>query len=154
MAAPSLDNFEMTAKLADLSNWLIQQGLENTPVNVWLEKFCFRLIDAGINVTRVNLAMRAHHPEIGAVAFRWKRDEESEQFEYNRTSNDEREEYMRSPLYHLMASPIPSSASGSMSPTRRSTSRSSRSCGRSATPTTTPPSATSCAPTRRPPRTR
>ncbi len=106
MAAPSLDNFEMTAKLADLSNWLIQQGLENTPVNVWLERFCFRLIDAGINVTRVNLAMRAHHPEIGAVAFRWKRDEESEQFEYNRTSNDEREEYMRSPLYHLMASPI------------------------------------------------
>ncbi|NNE51659.1 MAG: adenylate/guanylate cyclase domain-containing protein [Sulfitobacter sp.] len=106
MAAPTIDNFEMTAKLADLSNWLIQQGLENTPVNDWLEDFCFRLIDAGFQLTRVNLTMRAHHPEIGALAFRWKRDEENENFEYNRNNTDESEEYRKSPLFYLMASPV------------------------------------------------
>jgi adenylate cyclase len=108
MAAPTLDKFEMTAALSDLTGWLIQQGLENTPINAWLETMCHRINEAGIPISRVNLSTRAHHPEIGAVAFRWHRDQESEQFEYSRTSNtdDVVEEYRRSPLYHLMTSPV------------------------------------------------
>ncbi|MEW9920877.1 adenylate/guanylate cyclase domain-containing protein [Marimonas sp. MJW-29] len=106
MAAPTLGKFEMTAALSDLTGWLIQQGLENTPIDAWLEQMCHRINDAGIPITRVNLSTRAHHPEIGAVAFRWHRDQESEQFEYRRSvdSNDVVEEYRRSPLYHLMMS--------------------------------------------------
>ena len=108
MAAPTLDDFEMAAALSDLSGWLIQQGLENTPINAWLEEMCHRINDAGISIYRVNLSMRAHHPEIGAVAFRWHRDQESEQFEYSRRNddNDIIDEYRRSPLYHLMVSPV------------------------------------------------
>ena len=106
MAAPTRDSFDMAAALSDLTGWLIQQGLENTPVQDWLEEMCHRLIRAGVPILRVNLSTRAHHPEIGAVAFRWHRDQQSEHFEYSRRGDDEGliEEYRRSPLYHLMVS--------------------------------------------------
>ena len=74
MAAPIVQSFEMAAALADLTNWLIQQGLENTPTDVWLAECCQRINAAGIPLMRVNLSTRAHHPEIGAVAFRWHRE--------------------------------------------------------------------------------
>ena len=105
MAAPSIDNFEMTAALADLANWLIQQGLENTQTEIWLEELCNRLVVAGIPLQRVNMSTRGHHPEIGAVAFRWHRDWESERFDYQRSSSAPAD-YLQSPLYHLMISPI------------------------------------------------
>jgi adenylate cyclase len=73
MAAPSLENWEMTAALKDLTDWLIRQGLEDTPVETWLDACCNKLVAAGIPLQRVNLSLRAHHPEIGAVAFRWTR---------------------------------------------------------------------------------
>ena len=70
MAAPPSNNWDMTAALTDLTAWLIQQGLGNTPVETWLETFCVRLVEIGIPLHRVSLSMRAHHPEIGTVAFR------------------------------------------------------------------------------------
>jgi adenylate cyclase len=109
MAAPILDSFEMAAALADLSTWLVQQGLENTPTDLWLAEFCDKVNAAGIPLTRVNLATRAHHPEIGSVAFRWRRDGESEQFQYSRSgtsASDVMEEYRRSPLFYLMSNPV------------------------------------------------
>jgi adenylate cyclase len=109
MAAPILDSFEMAAALTDLSTWLVQQGLENTPTDLWLSQFCDKVNDAGIPLARVNLSTRAHHPEIGAVAFRWRRDGESEQFQYSRSTSpasDVMEEYRRSPLFYLMSNPI------------------------------------------------
>jgi adenylate cyclase len=108
MAAPIVEKFEMTAALSDLTDWLIQQGLENTPTVVWLEECCNRINAAGIPIMRVNLSTRAHHPEIGSVAFRWHRDKESEQFTYSRNSSPEElvEEYRQSPLYYLMYNPI------------------------------------------------
>lgn len=73
MATPPLDHFEMTSALADLTNWLIQQGLENTPVETWLETCCDKLLATGIPILRVTMSTRGHRPEIGAVAFRWHR---------------------------------------------------------------------------------
>lgn len=105
MAAPTLENFEMTAALSDLTDWLIRQGLEDTKVDVWLDALCDGLVAAGIPLQRVNLSMRAHHPEIGAVAFRWHRDDASEQFTYQR-STEAPDDYLRSPLYYLVVEPI------------------------------------------------
>lgn len=105
MSAPSLDHFEMTSALADLTSWLIQQGLENTPVEIWLDECCNKLVKAGIPLQRVNMATRGHHPEIGGVAFRWRRDEESERFDYERSSIP-RDDYRQSPLYYLLVNPI------------------------------------------------
>lgn len=108
MSAPILASFEMAAALTDLSTWLVQQGLENRPTDEWLAEFCEQVNAAGIPLMRVNLSMRAHHPEIGAVAFRWRRDGESEQFSYSRTpeNTDGLIEYQKSPLYYLMSNPI------------------------------------------------
>ena len=105
MAAPILQNFELTAALKDVTDWLIQQGLENTPVEVWLEECCNRLVAAGIPLQRVNLSTRAHHPEIGAVAFRWFRDKDSERYEYDR-GGDVVEEYRQSPLFYLLSNDV------------------------------------------------
>ncbi len=102
MAAPTLENRETTTSLKVLTDWLIQQGLENTPVETWLEECCNRLVLAGIPIQRVNITMRAHHPEIGAVAFRWHRDGDSERQDFGR-GPDTTEEFVRSPIYYLLA---------------------------------------------------
>ncbi|MEO0780247.1 MAG: adenylate/guanylate cyclase domain-containing protein [Pseudomonadota bacterium] len=101
MTAPIPESWNMTAALTDLTSWLIQQGLENTPIEEWLETLCKRLVQAGIPLQRVNITMRAHHPEIGSVAFRWHRDRESERVDFERTA-DAPEEFLKSPIYHLM----------------------------------------------------
>lgn len=101
MSAPISDSFEMAVALADLSEWLIQQGLGNVPVETWLDEFCHKAVASGIPLTRVNVTTRAHHPEIGAVAFRWKRDTGNERFDYAR-STTLTDDYVTSPLYHLV----------------------------------------------------
>ncbi|WP_254446410.1 adenylate/guanylate cyclase domain-containing protein [Ruegeria sp. HKCCD8929] len=45
--------------------------------------------------------MRAHHPEIGTVAFRWHRDGENERVDFRRRT-DAPEEYLQSPIYYLL----------------------------------------------------
>jgi len=105
MGAPTPDGFAMTAALADLTSWLIQQGLENTPVEVWLDECCTRLVAAGVPLQRVNLTVRAHHPEIGTVAFRWHREDGNERLDFQRTS-EAPEDFQRSPLYQLLMTPV------------------------------------------------
>lgn len=98
-------DFEFAAALSDLTNWLIRQGLENTPVETWLEACCEKLVAAGIPLQRVNLSLRAHHPEIGAVAFRWFRSGAYERFDYQRSATTP-DEYLQSPLYYLLTHDI------------------------------------------------
>ncbi|MEM7318639.1 MAG: adenylate/guanylate cyclase domain-containing protein [Pseudomonadota bacterium] len=105
MAAPTLENWEMTAALKDLTDWLTRKGLENAPVETWLEECCVRLVDAGIPLQRVNITTRAHHPEIGTVAFRWHRDRENEREDFRRRSNVS-EEFVQSPIYYLLSNPV------------------------------------------------
>ena len=105
MPAPIAQDQKMTAALRDLTNWLIQQGLENTAVEVWLEECCKRLVVAGVPLQRVNLTVRAHHPEIGSVAFRWHRDNGSERFDFQRSA-EAPEEFLKSPIYYLAMNEI------------------------------------------------
>ena len=60
MAAPPSNNWDMTAALTDLTAWLIQQGLGNTPVETWLETFCVRLVEIGIPLHVGNILYRLH----------------------------------------------------------------------------------------------
>ncbi len=105
MAAPTLENWEMTAALSDLTTWLIQQGLEDTPVEEWLEALCNRLVASGIPLMRVNITMRAHHPEIGSVAFRWNRGRENERLNFERRT-EAPEDFLLSPIYYLLSNDI------------------------------------------------
>ncbi|QFT57431.1 Adenylate cyclase 1 [Sulfitobacter sp. THAF37] len=102
MTAPVREAMEMTAALKDLTDWLIRQGLEDAPVEEWLIGWCDRLVAAGVPLQRVNLSMRAHHPEIGAVAFRWFRSGVNERFDYRRDGGAS-QEYRQSPLYYLLS---------------------------------------------------
>lgn len=104
MAAPILENWEMSAALKDLNDWLIQQGLENTPVENWLEECCSRLVAAGVPLQRVNMTTRAHHPEVGSVAFRWHREGGNEREDFQRATVAP-DIYLRSPLYYLLTQP-------------------------------------------------
>ncbi|MEO0773746.1 MAG: adenylate/guanylate cyclase domain-containing protein [Pseudomonadota bacterium] len=105
MAAPTLENWEMTAALSDLTDWLIRQGLEDTPLETLLEDFCCRLVTAGVPLLRVNVITRAHHPEIGSLSFRWHRDQENERLTFER-DREAPQEYLTSPIYYLQANPI------------------------------------------------
>ncbi len=105
MAAPLVQNWELTAAIKDLADWLVQQGLENAPVEIWLEAFCDRLVSAGIPLQRANITVRAHHPEIGTVAFRWHRDGGNEREDFVRRT-DAPEEYVLSPIYYLLANNV------------------------------------------------
>lgn len=105
MAAPLVQNWELTAAVKDIADWLVQQGLENAPVELWLEAFCNRLVSAGIPLQRANITVRAHHPEIGTVAFRWHRDGGNERENFVRRT-DAPEEYVLSPIYHLLANNV------------------------------------------------
>ncbi len=67
MAAPAENDAETSAALNDLTVWLINRGLEDSPVEEWLEALCDRLVEAGFPLQRVNITMRAHHPEIGSI---------------------------------------------------------------------------------------
>jgi len=49
--------------------------------------------------------MRAHHPEIGTVAFRWHRDSGNERQDFRRRT-DIPEEYVRSPIYYLLTNNV------------------------------------------------
>ncbi|CUK03864.1 Adenylate cyclase 1 [Ruegeria denitrificans] len=105
MAAPLIQDWELTAAIKDLADWLVQQGLENAPVETWLEAFCKRLVSAGIPLQRANITVRAHHPEIGTVAFRWHRDGGNEREDFVRRT-DAPEQYILSPIYYLLANNI------------------------------------------------
>ena len=105
MAAPLVQNWELTAAVKDIADWLVQQGLENAPVELWLEAFCNRLVSAGIPLQRANITVRAHHPEIGTVAFRWHREGGNERENFVRRT-DAPEEYVLSPIYYLLANNV------------------------------------------------
>ncbi len=105
MAAPLVQNWELTAAIQDIADWLVQQGLENAPVEIWLEAFCNRLVSAGLPLQRANITLRAHHPEVGTVAFRWHRGGGNEREEFIRRT-DAPEEYILSPIYYLLVNNI------------------------------------------------
>ena len=71
----------------ELIAWLIDQGLRGTHYEVLLETLCHKLETAGVPLMRMNLSMRAYHPQYGAFAYRWKRADGliHEQYERNPT---------------------------------------------------------------------
>lgn len=70
--------------MGDLRAWIVTQGLDATEFGAFLEMLCHRLVGAGLPLLRVNVSMRAQHPEVGGFAHRW-----------NRQSGMIREEYLR-----------------------------------------------------------
>ena len=75
-----------TARTDALCAWITQQGIDGRAFDDLLEGLCAELTGAGLPLLRMNLSMRALHPEIGAFAYRWKRKTGMIREEYHRNS--------------------------------------------------------------------
>jgi adenylate cyclase len=95
--------------IAQVINWVMDEGLEGTGFEQLLEQLCLRLVQAGVPLLRANFSMRAHHPEIGAFAYRWKRKDGIIHEQYQRSDNNATllDDWLKSPLYHLTNSNDP-----------------------------------------------
>lgn len=89
--------------MTGIVTWILDEGLNGTGFELLLEQLCLRLVNAGVPLMRANFTMRAHHPEIGAFAYRWKRKDGIIHEEYQRAhSDDVHDDWRASPLYHLI----------------------------------------------------
>ncbi len=88
-------------EIQDVIEWLITEGLNGTHYAELLETLCHKMEAAGIQLMRMNLSMRAYHPEFGAFAYRWKRADGiiHEQYERNTT---EQTGWLQSPLKYTL----------------------------------------------------
>lgn len=60
-------------QIREICEWITHHGVIGTTFDTLTEDFCERLIAAGLPILRANLSMRAQHPTVGGVAYRWKR---------------------------------------------------------------------------------
>ncbi|MEL6242116.1 MAG: adenylate/guanylate cyclase domain-containing protein [Pseudomonadota bacterium] len=88
-----------------ITNWLITQGIEGTGQADTLDGYCTRILAAGIPIMRVHVAQRAYHPEFGSISFDWNKDEGIGTVHLAHVSTP-REQWVRSPLYHLLSEDI------------------------------------------------
>lgn len=100
----------------ELSAWLTQAGLADTPETEILSVFCARCVAAGIPLARAHLAIDTLHPVHEGRLFRWGYGpDEPPVHEYGRTSLQVLEEnspvsldaqatgvWLRSPFYHML----------------------------------------------------
>ncbi len=88
-----------------LTDWVIREGLRGTAFDLLLEQCCTRLVAAGIPISRAHITMRAHHPEIGSVAFRWQHDTGRQRDQFERSTADPTS-WLQSPFYYLAVNEI------------------------------------------------
>ena len=83
--------------LQAISDWLIDQGLLQTPVPAMLAGFCERLEIVGVPLLRANLSVRTLHPTIDSVSNLWRRGGKVEA-RPNLFEDMESERWLQSPL--------------------------------------------------------
>jgi adenylate cyclase len=91
-----------TGDTADISAWLVKEGLRGATQTALLQGFCERLFAAGIPLQRAHAAQRALHPLFGAVGFDWHREDgRATREDYARVS-ELRERWLTSPFYYML----------------------------------------------------
>jgi adenylate cyclase len=91
-------------ELTGFAEWLVERGLQGVPLAEQVDGFCRRIVDAGFPARRFNMSIGTLHPRHGARSYVWRREGlETEVFPRQR-SGEEREEYLRSPIYRLRSS--------------------------------------------------
>ncbi|WP_205769525.1 adenylate/guanylate cyclase domain-containing protein [Microvirga sp. KLBC 81] len=92
------------ARVASLTRWVMEAGLNGMTEPEILHGFCDRLVEAGLPVNRVNMIIDTLHPVYEGRAFRWRKNraEIEPVVEYGRTNEGEAaENWRRSTYYHL-----------------------------------------------------
>ena len=91
-----------TGDAANISAWLVKEGLRGATQTALLEGFCERLVAAGIPLQRAHAGQRALHPVFGAVGFDWHRDGGRATRENFARVSEPRERWLKSPFYYLL----------------------------------------------------
>ncbi|KLK93654.1 adenylate cyclase [Microvirga vignae] len=92
------------ARMAGLTRWVMEAGLNGMMEQEILHGFCNRLVEAGLPVSRVNMIIDTLHPVYEGRAFRWRKNQADIEpvVEYGRTHEGEAaENWRRSTYYHL-----------------------------------------------------
>jgi adenylate cyclase len=91
-----------TGDTANISAWLVKEGLRGATQTALLQGFCERLVAAGIPLQRAHAAQRALHPVFGAVGFDWHREGgRATREDYARVS-EPHERWLTSPFYYML----------------------------------------------------
>lgn len=83
--------------IQSISDWLIDQGLLQTPVAAMLAGFCDRLVEAGVPLLRANVSTRTMHPLIDSISHIWERGGRVEA-SVNTFEDQNHERWLQSPL--------------------------------------------------------
>jgi adenylate cyclase len=90
--------------MTNVAEWLVERGLRGLPLDDQVDGFCRRVVDAGFPARRFNMSIGILHPRHGARSYVWRSSGlETEEFPRQRSS-EEREPFLRSPIYHLQTS--------------------------------------------------
>ena len=90
--------------LAGFAQWLVERGLQGTPLDEQVDGFCRRVVDAGFPARRFNMSIGTLHPRHGARSYVWRPgDFVTEEFPRQRSA-EEGAVYRRSPIHHLRQS--------------------------------------------------
>jgi adenylate cyclase len=83
-----------------LTDWLIEQGLQQTEMTHVVQGFCERLLALGLPLWRGYVSARTLHPRIVATGHIWRRGKGSNRDEYEHTLVPT-DAYMKSPFAHM-----------------------------------------------------
>jgi adenylate cyclase len=91
-------------RLLELHETIVAQALAGAAEHVLLNTVCDRLMATGVPLRRVMLGMEELHPTVEGQLVEWRRDVGTAAMRpYDRqVFNDKQEDWLRSPLYHLL----------------------------------------------------
>ncbi len=107
---PARDNVyrgdQHSALVDDVTNWLVERSLDETPLEKVIEGCCLRLHGAGIPLSRVSLAFRTLHPLFRSVSIIWTHGQEL-QVTGHQHQTVTNEAWLKSPLFYMLQTEVP-----------------------------------------------
>ena len=85
-----------------LSRWLLNEALGSIGQAPLLEGYCTRLRAAGVSLGRLHVAQRTYHPQFGGFGYSWT-PETGLVYEEYAHSDSPSEQWLNSPLYHILS---------------------------------------------------
>ncbi|MDH3695452.1 MAG: adenylate/guanylate cyclase domain-containing protein, partial [Gammaproteobacteria bacterium] len=95
-----------SALIDDVSNWLAERSLDETPLEKVLQGCFLRLHGAGIPLSRASLSFRTLHPLFRSVSIRWTRGQEL-QVTGHQHQTVTNEAWLTSPLFYMLDKQVP-----------------------------------------------
>lgn len=85
-----------------VSEWLLREGRHADSVQQLMDRFCHRLMDAGVPLLRVVCALPLLHPQIRTIVFVWRRHTEDVEVATRPHGTETSTEYLTSPFATLI----------------------------------------------------